>query len=149
MPEDHNQAIPAWWSRFCPELRYFKSRGELRAAQRAFNSKAFAGRGFWFILLMLGAAAGGLGVPFLSWLQSFGLSGWLSGSINMTASMLFGAAVGLFCWIRPYSRFLRRYLQERGVAVCLKCGYDLRGQNQPRCPECGCAFDPKLLTPEE
>ncbi len=33
----------------------------------------------------------------------------------------------------------RRHLQER---VCDKCGYDLRGQIEPRCPECGEPFGP-------
>lgn len=28
-------------------------------------------------------------------------------------------------------------------AVCLKCGYLLRGLTEPRCPECGRAFDPR------
>ena len=33
----------------------------------------------------------------------------------------------------------RRHLQER---VCDSCGYDLRGQIEPRCPECGEPFGP-------
>jgi hypothetical protein len=28
------------------------------------------------------------------------------------------------------------------TAVCLQCGYSLRGLPEPRCPECGRAFDP-------
>lgn len=28
------------------------------------------------------------------------------------------------------------------TAVCLRCGYSLRGLETPRCPECGSAFDP-------
>jgi hypothetical protein len=30
---------------------------------------------------------------------------------------------------------------------CTKCGYNLRGQVEPRCPECGEAFDPALQAP--
>lgn len=37
-------------------------------------------------------------------------------------------------WMRA---FLREYLNEHGIAVCRSCGYDLRGQAHPRCPECG------------
>lgn len=33
---------------------------------------------------------------------------------------------------------------KRG-ALCESCGHDLRGQTEPRCPECGDAFDPSLL----
>lgn len=28
---------------------------------------------------------------------------------------------------------------------CPRCGYDVTGLPQPRCPECGCRFDPALL----
>ena len=37
-------------------------------------------------------------------------------------------------WMRV---FLRHYLNEHGIPVCRNCGYDLRGQVDPRCPECG------------
>jgi len=34
-------------------------------------------------------------------------------------------------------RELRKQLSDRGVLICLKCGYDLRGATSPRCSECG------------
>ncbi len=37
-------------------------------------------------------------------------------------------------WMRVY---LRQYLNAQGIAICQNCGYDLRGQVNPRCPECG------------
>jgi hypothetical protein len=40
---------------------------------------------------------------------------------------------------------LREGLVALGVPICLHCGYDLRGQIEPRCPECGRTFDPALL----
>ncbi|NLX15275.1 MAG: hypothetical protein GXY44_16730 [Phycisphaerales bacterium] len=42
-------------------------------------------------------------------------------------------------------RFLREKLVEKGVPICIECGYDLRGQIEPRCPECGTGYDPDLL----
>lgn len=36
----------------------------------------------------------------------------------------------------------RRIWPVYGVHQCEKCGYDLRGLPQPRCPECGTAFVP-------
>ena len=44
------------------------------------------------------------------------------------------------------SRELSEFISEcfhasRGRPHCLKCGYDLRGQTVPRCPECGAEFD--------
>ncbi len=41
--------------------------------------------------------------------------------------------------------FLRQELVAQGLAICVECGYDLRGQVEPRCPECGTPFDPRLL----
>jgi hypothetical protein len=54
--------------------------------------------------------------------------------------------VGCAYWItaRKVRRSLRRSLVASGVPVCLHCGYDVRGQVEPRCPECGHEFDPKL-----
>jgi len=40
-------------------------------------------------------------------------------------------------WMRV---FLRQYLNDHGIPVCQGCGYDLRGQVHPRCPECGREF---------
>ncbi|MGE5607712.1 MAG: hypothetical protein ACM359_00515 [Bacillota bacterium] len=48
---------------------------------------------------------------------------------------------------RRIQRTLRQQLLARGVPICLGCGYDLRGQLEPRCPECGTPFDPSLLPP--
>jgi len=58
---------------------------------------------------------------------------------------VFGVAVILtqhHTWFRePLQRSLREQLVSRGVPICLECGYDLRGQTTPRCPECGTAYD--------
>ncbi len=42
-------------------------------------------------------------------------------------------------------RVLRERLIAEGTIVCRRCGYDLRGQIEQRCPECG---NPFSLTPE-
>jgi hypothetical protein len=42
-------------------------------------------------------------------------------------------------------RSLRSQLVARGTPICVECGYDLRGQLEPRCPECGKAFDQSLI----
>lgn len=36
--------------------------------------------------------------------------------------------------------FFRMKRQREETGICLKCGYDLRGLDQPRCPECGTPF---------
>jgi len=37
---------------------------------------------------------------------------------------------------------------KRHPMMCVKCGYLLYGLSEPRCPECGTPFDPKLLVPQ-
>jgi hypothetical protein len=46
---------------------------------------------------------------------------------------------------RRLTALVRKRLLELGIPICLHCGYDLRGQTEPRCPECGRGFDRKLI----
>lgn len=50
-------------------------------------------------------------------------------------------------WVvrRKVRSSFRRRLIEVGIPVCIDCGYDLRGQVELRCPECGKEFDAGLL----
>jgi hypothetical protein len=57
---------------------------------------------------------------------------------------MLGSLAGL-SFRKELRRSLRKQLANRGVAICVPCGYDLRGQAEPRCPECGVAFDLRLL----
>ncbi len=66
-----------------------------------------------------------------------------------------GVACGVAAWVAAIvvamlfrqrrAREYRILLREQGIVLCLDCGYDLRGQTVPRCPECGRPFDPALL----
>ena len=61
---------------------------------------------------------------------------------------LVGASIGHFeirIIRKPIQRSLRRQLNASGRPICVVCGYDLRGQVEARCPECGQSFDPDLL----
>ena len=42
-------------------------------------------------------------------------------------------------WRRRYERQLWRVIAERGIPICVHCGYSLAGTVEPRCPECGAA----------
>lgn len=42
---------------------------------------------------------------------------------------------------------LRNQLNTQGIPVCVHCGYDLRGQKDGRCPECGRPFAPPRGSP--
>ncbi len=37
--------------------------------------------------------------------------------------------------------------ERRYRGLCLKCGYSLHGLIEPRCPECGTAFEPRPASP--
>lgn len=67
--------------------------------------------------------------------------GVLTGAITAAATI---EAMTWF-WRRRFRLFLRQKLVAYGVPVCLTCGHDLRGQMQPRCPECGTQFDSDLV----
>jgi len=72
--------------------------------------------------------------PYLPRVPQPVLSGIIGGVIGGSAA---GALQYLFR--RPIQREIRRLLNERGIPICVQCGYDLRGadENAERCPECG------------
>lgn len=51
-----------------------------------------------------------------------------------------GAVLGAF-----YHPIRKRRRARRRLGCCGKCGYDLRGLPEPRCPECGTPFDPQTI----
>lgn len=132
-----------WWY---PELRHFETTEELRALKKAFNKRPGQRLPAWLIILGIAVGVGALSPLLILQLMRLGLPWVLAVLVN---SVFWGVSVGfitlqLIYW--PFVRFTRRYLQDQGVAVCLQCGYDLR---EPRCSECGEAFDEQLLRPEE
>ena len=70
-----------------------------------------------------------LGVPLAIFLTR---SGW---------NDLIAAPTMLIVWLPFFLLLDRATVLERGGFRCQQCGYDLRGQALPRCPECGRQFD--------
>ncbi len=72
--------------------------------------------------------------------------GWYGPDKAWQMAILFTIYTGL--WVLVFSivrRFsvapvARRLLRERGIDVCIRCGYWLRdlGKDVTKCPECGC-----------
>ncbi len=89
----------------------------------------------------------GIGYGWLSWEGVQLLGGWPSYRGHGTR----GFTVMVPLWL-PAALFLvahlglalprRRLANRRRAGSCLACGYNLRGLQDPRCPECGVAFDP-------
>lgn len=60
-----------------------------------------------------------------------------------------GIVTGIVLRFRnPIRRELRRILVDKGVPICIACGYDLRALPPGRCPECGAPPELELETTE-
>lgn len=59
-----------------------------------------------------------------------------------TWGRLFSYGFMLFSIVSILYLFEHAVLIERRAFTCRRCGYDLQGLPEPRCPECGTPFDP-------
>lgn len=70
-------------------------------------------------------------------------------TVIMTCVVLLAGFAAVFHGVPLYGNALRRHLREqlreRGVPICVACGYDTRSSTTPRCPECG-SFDEQRVT---
>lgn len=140
-----------WMYAALPELALLPDEAARQAAIRSVRRRVFA-QNVYFLLYagaltlvamfssrrLLAALA-----PLIAWLNLPNWAGIALLALLLAGACVFGAAV---LFNGSAKRALRRELVARGVAVCLRCGYDCRGQREPRCPECSAPFDPKLLT---
>ena len=129
-----------------PELNLFETDEDRRAVLRKVRRRLIRSWRFWLHVI----AGNVLAVLFCFWNASFlrqmlALPMWAYGLIvGATMSACFG---GVFTYLfrKPIQRHLRNELIARRIPICITCGYDLRGQIEPRCPECDTEFDPQLL----
>lgn len=131
-------------SRLFPELMLLRTAGARDAAFRAakpFFRLSSNSSIFFFVALLLSGPAGilsllaGLRVPlYVAHFSAFAV-----------LSLFFSCGNVLFAR-RRITRNLRRQLVDRTIPICVGCGYDLRGQRDPRCPECGESFDAALVS---
>ena len=128
-------------SRVIPELAMFPTDKQRKVAMR--NASSILGprsSRLWLWLLLFLMAAGGLiaVAPQITSLHPIAGRLWPSLIVPLMATWMW------FCR-SVVRRRLCEQLVAKGVPICIKCGYDLRGQNVPRCPECGTPFDETLL----
>ena len=123
-----------------PELAHFETCERWRALRRAHKS---VGREVRYLVMFAGVVLlvclvlGVMLVQSPSWDVPVALLGAMSGA---------GPVLLLVRIRRPFiRRALRAQLLVVGIPLCTHCGYDLRGQLEPRCPECGRAFDRTLI----
>jgi hypothetical protein len=144
-PRKDKPIFAEFWYRLYPEWRYLQSREERREVKRLFGKRPRVFIQTMALVIPMALAVALMSAVVTRWLTWFGLSIQLASVINALFWAVAGGLSTVYLFHRPYIRFLRQYLQDQGVPICLKCGYDLKGQIESRCSECGQEFDPKLL----
>ncbi len=158
MAEDTNQTPWAEYlglsTKHYPEFAYIEAL-ERQDEAKALVEKHFGG-GLWgyFAFVIVGALPGILIVQLYLTFAYSSTGGLLIGRhaetvlLILIVSLYAGGVrlISLHIFRNRVRRRLRELLISNGVPICLKCGYDLRGQAEARCPECGTAFDEELLT---
>jgi len=143
-------AVILWWQRdliirlICPcELLCLDRIEERRRVHGRGLNAFFRHQSTWiaFIAFAVGLTALSLGLAGLTIFVS--RAGHWRG-IGMKLAAILCAVIPLHLIPLMYVRyrkwmrvFLRQYLNDHGIPLCRGCGYDLRGQVQARCPECG------------
>ncbi len=129
-----------------PELGRFASREEADKVVHAWKKQLMKMPRFWLGLVAYTCV---MGITIVSILIAIRPLVFVPGSMygGIVGGMTGGSGFLVLTWF--WRHRLRRFLRERlvasGIPVCLKCGYDLRGQTEPRCSECGTSFDADLI----
>lgn len=128
-----------------PELLLFPTRKEGQRALRKAARGSLLSLRFWGLFVVFIAA--------LTLLDRLCVEPLFRGfGIDSVLPFMYGAIAGTVgvlgtLWVsrKKIRRRLRCQLRQMGVPLCVKCGYDLRGQQELRCPECGTELDEVAL----
>ncbi len=122
-------------SRLFPELKQFRGAAEQRNAWRRAQSETQRRPWFWICLalILIADAALVFSLPYLA------VPVTKRGLVRGAALLLTVLAAATLSWIfqKAIRRSLRQQLSEKGVPICISCGYNLTGHFADRCPECG------------
>ena len=134
-----------WQERMYPELTLVASEVERKAAYKAARKQVEYSWSMWVVVAVVFVLVGLVGVPIAHSriVNALPVPHWLSSAVVLTVSVLTCIWGVETAFRRPVRRALRSELNRRGYAVCERCGYNLTGLTEPRCPECGQPFEPK------
>jgi len=132
-----------------PELRYTPSRRTVRELYQGAYPRWFGlvwGIGIG-VSVLLAQYFSRSATPAIS--AALGLSGLRSIIEMLLFIMSAGCCITAITWTfnRRVRRRMREVLIAHGYEICVECGYDLHGQESPRCPECGTPFHPPPSRP--
>ena len=120
-----------------PELARFESTNQKRDAWEVAELAVVRRPAYWIsaIIIML------VDIWIVFSLHSWGVPMSRRGAIRGTLLILAVLATMALGWTfrKTIRHSLRKQLVDRGVPICINCGYDLRG-SKDRCPECGTGF---------
>ena len=133
-----------WKTKLYPELLLFDTVAERKTALREAKVRVRWGRWRWQWLLAVVGIYTSIVVALIVFLyRAVSTSVY---SYPWTPMLVGGASAGIAGWglewmfRRPVRDQLRRELIKRGMPICRRCGYNLTGLSDPRCPECGTSF---------
>ena len=133
-----------WRRRLFPELALFENNSERDSAWK----KSYPGK--LGLLLMAVVMLSTESIMLLLLRLSYEhfpelASSYASRMVALGVGAFLGGLATLVIMRSIVHRNLRTQLVKQGVKICVKCGYNLHGLTEPRCPECGTPFDDKLL----
>ncbi len=125
------------WRGWPPELKRFPQNIDAQDANRDWWKRQCKSVSFWVVFISLTAfmmALQAVLMRFVSGQNPLGFLAFIVVGVSMG-----GGGITINWWFgrHKYRRFLRERLNEMGVMTCMKCGYDLTGNESGVCPECG------------
>jgi len=120
-----------------PELSRYATPEERLAVLKAWNRHFFRRWTSWLGMIVSGIVVMAIMSPLWTWLIRKGLPPVAVGGI--CGGIVGGGSVALLqvFYRQKMLRFIRDDMNRNGLPVCRECGYDLRGIQEARCPECG------------
>lgn len=119
-----------------PELMHYSGWFDRQRAIRRASNRSMKRRKIWvsFVIVMLLGSAAPLLIVEIVGVQYFVFPG--SPAVFAAYGLFFGAIFGRIQQ-QAMRKEMRIELYDRGVPICLGCGYDTTGLVGDQCPECG------------